>query len=105
TIIAFYLNMKGSFMGCIQAPFPRLKYVHFIANLLLPCGPADGNDNVGPAPTTQDHLTTVLHAFTHFTYVASEGQVLICNLQGSFCISVDANRVLCLFDLQSHMYV
>ncbi|KAJ7590373.1 kinase-like domain-containing protein [Mycena floridula] len=103
----FYFNMKGSFMGRIQTPSRWLKYIHFIASPLLPCGPADGNvmnytgnDNVGPALTAQDHLTRVLHAFTHFTYVASEGQVFICDLQGIF----DANRVLCLFDPQSHTF-
>ncbi|KAJ7587627.1 hypothetical protein C8J56DRAFT_740389, partial [Mycena floridula] len=79
---------------------------YFIASRLLPCTAADvsvkkytSDDNVGPPPT--DRLTEVLHAYTHFTYVMSNHHFLVSDLQGIF----DKDKVLCLFDPQSHTYV
>lgn len=67
-----------------------LLFKHFIASPLLPCGPADGllkkytgNDTVSVAPARNDALTSLLHAFSHFTYVKSDRQLLLCDLQGN----------------------
>ena len=66
-----------------------LPYWDFIATRLLPCGPIDGsiekftgNDNVGPSPGLKEHLTTTLHAFTHYVAVFSRENLLLCDLQG-----------------------
>ncbi len=127
----FYFHLEGTFIGRLVGPVdmehvsldkPPFKY--FIASLLLPCGPADGavikytgNDNVGPLP--KDPMTALLHAYTHFTYIYTNHQLLICDLQGKLPVTsdytgiikrnllglFDKNKALCLFDPQAHMSV
>lgn len=100
---------------------PPFKY--FIASLLLPCGPADGavikytgNDNVGPL--SKDPMMALLYAYTHFTYIYTDHQLLICDLQGKLSVTLDytgikwhllglfdKNKALCLFDPQAHTSV
>ena len=66
-----------------------LPYWDFIATRLLPCGPVNGsiekftgNDSVGPSPGGKEHLTITLHAYTHYVFVFSRGNLLLCDLQG-----------------------
>ncbi|KAF8952860.1 hypothetical protein BDZ97DRAFT_1909005 [Flammula alnicola] len=62
----------------------------FIATPLLPCGELDGkiqkftgNDEFGDA---NDHLTKAIHAFSHFTAVYTQKNIVLCDLQGEICL-------------------
>ena len=104
--IAFDFNVEGAFIGELvptatsgSRPLPLL---HFIATPLLPCGELDapirkftGNDQVGPA---NNHITQLIHAFAHFTYLCSGGTLVFCDLQGAS----DKNDILRLIDPQVH---
>ncbi|KAF8694630.1 hypothetical protein AX14_001999 [Amanita brunnescens Koide BX004] len=102
---AFYFNFKTSILGelIVDREDPRyVRHVHFIATLLLPCGPADsqvqkftGNDEVGPAT---DDITKAIHAFAHFSLIYSYEHLVFCDLQGTY----DARRTMCLIDPQIH---
>ncbi|KAG6836605.1 hypothetical protein H0H93_006155 [Arthromyces matolae] len=105
TIPKFYFNYNGSLLGTLQSLASGSRHVpffNFIATPLLPCGPVDprvrkftGNDNFGDA---NDDLTKAIHAFVHFAFIYSQNTFLFCDLQGT----LDAQRVMCLFDPQAH---
>ena len=88
----FYFNFPSSILGeLITSPLSkswRLPYHHFLATPLLPCGEADpkikkfmGNDEIGKA---SDNLSQAIHAFTHFSVIYSQWNLLFCDLQGKY---------------------
>ncbi|KIK59295.1 hypothetical protein GYMLUDRAFT_1004687 [Collybiopsis luxurians FD-317 M1] len=104
----FYFNYDDAFLGVLEPEFYEqlseiANYKEFLATPLLPCSEADpqiakytGNDDVGEAP--KDRLTSLMHAYMHYTYVMTKKTLLICDLQGTF----NKDKVLCLIDPQSH---
>jgi hypothetical protein len=78
-----------------------LPYIDFIATRLLPCGPVDGkiekftgSDDAGNPPGPGEHMTTALHAFTHYVAVFSRENLLLCDLQGKFVNELNSVRSL-----------
>ena|ERR1700761_3061497 len=90
---AFKFNVEGAFIGVLEPTAVKdagLTHTHFIATPLLPCGQADkpiekftGNANCGLPPGLRDHATATLHAFTHFVYQYTNGEFILCDLQGT----------------------
>ena len=89
-LLASYFNFKDSFYGEIEplsaSGRRNIPHLGFLATPLLPCGRFDdpiqkftGNDNLGPA---NNNLTRAIHAFVHFSWVYSRGQLLFCDMQG-----------------------
>ncbi|KAF8811841.1 hypothetical protein BYT27DRAFT_7208146 [Phlegmacium glaucopus] len=106
SIPKFYFNFKGSILGSLVPSLSShsrsLPHSLFIATPLLPCGELDGkikkftgNDEFGDA---DDHLTKAIHAFSHFTAVYTQKNIILCDLQGMF----DRDKVMCLIDPQGH---
>ena len=97
----FRFNIAHAILGCftdkstnvtsIAEPPSGLAFFNFIATHLLPCGPVDapikkftGNDDdIGPAPGPKETMTIMLHAFTHYIGVLSDGNLILCDLQGT----------------------
>ena len=96
----FRFNLTHAILGCfaekdtditsIMEPPCGLPFFDFIATRLLPCGPVDapiekftGNDDVGPAPGPKEDMTVTLHAFTHYVWILSRGNLILCDLQGT----------------------
>ena len=88
--LGFYFNFKGSILGglvpSLLSQSRHLPHSLFIATPLLPCGELDGtikkftgNDEFGD---THDHLTKAIHAFSHFTAVYTQKNIILCDLQG-----------------------
>ena len=130
-VTEFYFNFKTSIFGeVIPSPISNsrpLPHLYFITTPLLPCGRIDpkiekftGNGDIGLA---SDHMTKAIHAFTHFSAVYTQNNLLICNLQGmhipNSCTSsgptggislinfklvgaLDMQGTMCLTDPQSH---
>ncbi|KIK53701.1 hypothetical protein GYMLUDRAFT_138572, partial [Collybiopsis luxurians FD-317 M1] len=107
----FYFNYDGAFIGVLQPEFYQndsdvAAFREFLVTPLLPCDEADpppvkytGNLGVGEAP--RDRVIFLMHAYAHYTYVASQKTLLLCDLQGTY----DKQKVLCLIDPQSHRSV
>ncbi|KAJ7015903.1 kinase-like domain-containing protein, partial [Mycena alexandri] len=81
----------------------HVPHLGFLATRLLPCGSIDkpiqkftGNSDCGNAPT--DAMTEQLHAFSHFIGVYSDGDAMLCDLQGLY----DRRKVMVLIDPQMH---
>lgn len=88
-ITVFYFNLPGAFIGCLEVadgggrPIP---YRHFIATPLLPCSELDskvqkitGNDRL---LTPHSDLEHAIHAFSHFVWLWTHGDLFLCDLQG-----------------------
>lgn len=86
----FYFNFNSSILGTLSPSLSshsrHLTHDTFIATRLLPCGKLDGkikkftgNDEFGDA---DDHLTRAVHAFSHFTAVYTQQNIILCDLQG-----------------------
>ncbi|KAF8808517.1 hypothetical protein BYT27DRAFT_7222879 [Phlegmacium glaucopus] len=102
SIPKFYFNFKGSILGSLVPSLSShsrsLPHSLFIATPLLPCGELDGkikkftgNDEFGEA---DDHLTKAIHAFSHFTAVYTQQNIILCMF--------DHDKVMCLIDPQGH---
>jgi hypothetical protein len=124
-LLEFHFHVEGAFLGKIvpdsQCADVAIPYDDFIATRLLPCAEIDGptikftgNDDCGNPPAKNEILCMAIHAFSHFVPVYSHNQFLLCDLQGELqhvssnkplrlCKGhYDQNRIMCLFDPQSH---
>lgn len=92
----FYFNFEdsifGKFVPSSTSGSRNLPHPYFIATPLLPCSAVDapvkkftGNDSIGDA---HDHLTKAVHAFAHFSVIYSHSNILFCDLQGQFHMSI-----------------
>ncbi|EFI28277.1 atypical/Alpha protein kinase [Coprinopsis cinerea okayama7 len=101
----FCFDFKEAIFGSlIPKPDTQAHLPHhwFLATPLLRCGPFDppfrkftGNDEMGPP---EDAITAAVHAFAHFSYVYSGGDLVFCDLQGGR----DSSGRVCLVDPQCH---
>ncbi|KAJ6632400.1 hypothetical protein B0H10DRAFT_1747774, partial [Mycena sp. CBHHK59/15] len=92
----FRFNVTNAILGVLE-PLDdtdidadnTLPFKDFLVTRYLPCGPTDqpimkftGNTDCGDPPKNRDPLTTAIHAFTHYNILLTEGNLLLCDLQG-----------------------
>lgn len=89
-LLGFRFHAQGAILGKLQEATNDqagvLPYQYFLATKLLPCQSFQGNvqkfcgnDKLG-IPTGS--LEMAIHAFMHYVWLASNGNIFLCDLQG-----------------------